>query len=83
MQSLAHAACRSGRLSLGVVDTPTEIPGEFKSHLDNDIGYQLRVNPINFERPDDQELYCGLIRIHILYHACGGPIFGLGTKAWF
>jgi PadR family transcriptional regulator, regulatory protein PadR len=26
----------------------------------------------------NQELYAGLIRIHILYHACQGPIFGLG-----
>jgi DNA-binding PadR family transcriptional regulator len=61
-----------------VVDTPTEIPVELKSYLDNDIGYRVRVNPVNFERPDDQELYSGLIRIHILYHACEGPIFGLG-----
>jgi len=27
---------------------------------------------------DDQELYSGLIRLHILYHATRGPIFGLG-----
>jgi hypothetical protein len=27
----------------------------------------------------DQELLSGLIRIHILYHACKEPIFGLGT----
>jgi PadR family transcriptional regulator, regulatory protein PadR len=26
----------------------------------------------------DQELLSGLIRIHILYHACEEPIFGLG-----
>ena len=26
----------------------------------------------------DQELLSGLIRIHILYHACKKPIFGLG-----
>lgn len=25
-----------------------------------------------------QDLYSGLIRIHLLYHACAGPIFGLG-----
>jgi len=31
------------------------------------------VNPANC-----QEIYSGLIRIHILYHACQGPIFGLG-----
>jgi len=27
---------------------------------------------------DRQDLYSGLIRIHILYHACEQPIFGLG-----
>jgi len=27
---------------------------------------------------DRQGLYPGLIRIHILFHACEGPIFGLG-----
>ena len=26
----------------------------------------------------DQELYSGLIRLHVLYHAACGPIFGLG-----
>jgi len=31
------------------------------------------VNPAN-----SQEIYSGLLRIHILYHACQGPIFGLG-----
>jgi PadR family transcriptional regulator, regulatory protein PadR len=25
-----------------------------------------------------QEIYAGLIRIHILYHACEGTVFGLG-----
>lgn len=27
---------------------------------------------------DDRELYSGLIRLHILYHASREPIFGLG-----
>jgi DNA-binding PadR family transcriptional regulator len=27
---------------------------------------------------DDRDLYGGLIRLHILYHAVEGPIFGLG-----
>jgi DNA-binding PadR family transcriptional regulator len=31
------------------------------------------INPAN-----SQEIYSGLVRIHILYHACQGPIFGLG-----
>jgi PadR family transcriptional regulator len=39
---------------------------------------QLKANPIEFGEASDQELYSGLIRIHILYHACEGPIFGLG-----
>ena len=26
----------------------------------------------------DKELYSGMIRLHILYHASEGPIFGLG-----
>lgn len=35
------------------------------------------------KRPDfnsnpDQQLYSGLIRLHILHHACQEPIFGLG-----
>jgi DNA-binding PadR family transcriptional regulator len=30
------------------------------------------------KRLGDQELLSGLIRIHILYHACKEPIFGLG-----
>jgi DNA-binding PadR family transcriptional regulator len=31
-----------------------------------------------FNAADCQEIYSGLVRIHILYHACQGPIFGLG-----
>ena len=27
---------------------------------------------------DDQELYSGLIRLHVLYHATREPVFGLG-----
>lgn len=30
------------------------------------------------KRINDQDLLSGLIRIHILYHACEEPIFGLG-----
>jgi PadR family transcriptional regulator PadR len=26
----------------------------------------------------DQDLYSGLIRLHVLYHASRGPVFGLG-----
>ena len=34
---------------------------------------------VSVEASDGQDLYSGLIRIHILYHACEeGPIFGLG-----
>lgn len=28
----------------------------------------------------DKELYAGLIRLHILYHAAREPIFGLGIE---
>ena len=27
---------------------------------------------------DDRELYSGLIRLHLLHHACEEPVFGLG-----
>lgn len=27
---------------------------------------------------EDKDLYSGIIRLHILYHAAEGPIFGLG-----
>jgi DNA-binding PadR family transcriptional regulator len=27
---------------------------------------------------DEQQLYSGLIRLHILHHACREPVFGLG-----
>ncbi len=33
---------------------------------------------IKIEHLRDQELLSGLIRIHILYHACKEPVFGLG-----
>jgi PadR family transcriptional regulator, regulatory protein PadR len=26
----------------------------------------------------DQELYSGLVRLHVLHHACHEPVFGLG-----
>ena len=29
---------------------------------------------------DDSDLYSGLIRLHILYHASKGPIFGAGVS---
>ena len=29
-------------------------------------------------QPGPREIYGGLIRIHILYHACQGSVFGLG-----
>jgi DNA-binding PadR family transcriptional regulator len=36
------------------------------------------VKPAEVNAANCQEIYSGLIRIHILYHACQGPIFGLG-----
>lgn len=38
----------------------------------------LKGTPVEVKEANNQELYSGLIRIHILYHACEGPIFGLG-----
>lgn len=35
-------------------------------------------NLLDVKAARSQALYSGLIRIHILYHACQGPIFGLG-----
>lgn len=32
----------------------------------------------NIEENRSQDLYSGLIRLHILHHACEEPIFGLG-----
>jgi PadR family transcriptional regulator PadR len=28
---------------------------------------------------DDRDLYSGLIRLHVLHHACENPVFGLGV----
>jgi DNA-binding PadR family transcriptional regulator len=36
------------------------------------------MKPAEVNAVNCQEIYSGLIRIHILYHACQGPIFGLG-----
>ena len=33
---------------------------------------------IEIKRSGERELLSGLIRIHVLYHACKEPIFGLG-----
>ena len=35
------------------------------------------MRPAEIKHAPDQELLSGLIRIHILYHACIKPIFGL------
>jgi PadR family transcriptional regulator PadR len=29
----------------------------------------------------EQQIYSGLVRLHILHHACEGPVFGLGMIA--
>lgn len=48
------------------------------------LGFRYRLsllssmNLLDVKTANNQELYSGLIRIHILYHACQGPIFGLG-----
>lgn len=37
-----------------------------------------RRGTVHKQETRDQHLLTGLIRIHLLYHACEGPIFGLG-----
>lgn len=37
-----------------------------------------RADAIDEQEIRDQHLLSGLIRIHLLHHACEGPIFGLG-----
>jgi PadR family transcriptional regulator len=37
-----------------------------------------KTGAIDKQETRDQHLLSGLIRIHLLYHACEGPIFGLG-----
>ena len=36
------------------------------------------MDSLDVKAASNQELYSGLIRIHILYHACQSPVFGLG-----
>jgi DNA-binding PadR family transcriptional regulator len=36
------------------------------------------MKPAEVDPASSQGIYSGLVRIHILYHACQGPIFGLG-----
>ncbi len=44
-----------------------------------DIDYRYYImDLLDVKTVSNQELYSGLIRIHILYHACQGPIFGFG-----
>src|SRR5579859_6211714 len=33
---------------------------------------------VDHKKPADQDLFSGLIRLHVLHHACEEPIFGLG-----
>ena|SRR5579859_8083991 len=33
---------------------------------------------VDHKKPADQDLYSGLIRLHVLHHAVEEPIFGLG-----
>ena len=37
----------------------------------------MRDNGGEFRRDEYQALYSGLIRLHVLHHACEGPVFGL------
>ena len=37
-----------------------------------------KTKPDHHDFTDDRDLYSGLIRLHVLYHAACEPIFGLG-----
>ena len=37
-----------------------------------------KTNLDNLYPGDDRDLYSGLIRLHVLHHACQEPVFGLG-----
>ena len=44
-------------------------------------GSRSRMSKTKFDPqslPADRDLYSGLIRLHVLHHAAGEPIFGLG-----
>lgn len=42
-------------------------------------GLRRRYDPASpMRRKSDQDLYAGLIRLHLLHHAAEGPLFGLG-----
>jgi PadR family transcriptional regulator, regulatory protein PadR len=42
------------------------------------IRYMFNFEMVHKRDARDQHLLSGLVRIHLLHHACEGPIFGLG-----
>ena len=50
-----------------------------KNTLTCSIGFRNRNPIIQTETVADKDLYSGLIRLHILHHACQEPIFGAGV----
>jgi DNA-binding PadR family transcriptional regulator len=75
---LAHLFC------ISFLDMPTSL--RVVSNFDNvDLQaerrqWDFRCSSVYFGRATmaDQDLYSGLIRLHVLYHASRGPVFGLG-----
>jgi PadR family transcriptional regulator PadR len=53
--------------------------GFLLSVFDISIRYMYKADTVDKQETRDQHLLSGLIRIHLLYHACEGPIFGLGV----
>ena len=53
--------------------------GNFVLRLNRDqgLGNFLRDKGGEFRKDGYQTLYSGLIRLHVLHHACEGPVFGL------
>ena len=52
--------------------------GFFLSIFDIRIRYIYMPEVVHKRETRDQHLLSGLVRIHLLYHACQSPIFGLG-----
>jgi PadR family transcriptional regulator PadR len=44
--------------------------------------YRMTISKLEYQKlAEDQDLYSGLIRLHVLHHATEEPIFGLGMMA--
>ena len=51
--------------------------GRGQINCDEGVSKFLKEKDRKFRRDEYRALYSGLIRLHVLHHACEGPIFGL------